>query len=102
MEKSNVIRICGEFPDGFLKPDIQSNPDFVFTLDPAYVPRKVWDIEGNYVFVNSFIECEHYVSGGWYFDPLKIAEDSYLLILFSAVVVFTLFKFISTKLLAKS
>lgn len=81
MNKSNIVRICGEFPNGFLKPDIQSNPNYVFLPDPDYVTRKVWDIEGNYVFVNSFIECEHYVSGGWYFDPVRTAEESYLLIL---------------------
>ena len=26
-------------------------------------------LEGNTVFVNSFIECEHYVTGGWSFKP---------------------------------
>ena len=30
----------------------------------------MWDIEENYVFVNSFTECEHYVTGGWNYDPI--------------------------------
>lgn len=102
MEKSIIIRICGEYPDGFLKPDIQSDPNFVFSQDPNYISRKVWDIEGNYVFVNSFLECEHYVSGGWYFDPAKVAEDSSLLFLLIVAVSSSLFKLILNKYFSES
>ena len=71
---SKIIELCGEIPEGFEKVDISSNPDFVFKNDPAYSARELFDEEGNKVFVNSFIECDHYVSGGWGFTPLKNNE----------------------------
>lgn len=71
---SKIIELCGEIPEGFEKVDISSNPDFVFKNDPTYSARELFDEEGNKVFVNSFIECDHYVSGGWGFTPLKNNE----------------------------
>ena len=58
--------ICGSYPEGFKKIDISSDPNYVFVNDPA-IQLDNFDSEGNKVFVNSFIECEHYVSGGWGF-----------------------------------
>ena len=37
-------------------------------------PVKLWDIDGNSIFVNSFIECEHYVTGGWNYNPKQNSE----------------------------
>ena len=71
---SLVEQICGNYPKGFQKLDISSNPNYVFVNDPDYSTRQLFDSEGNKVFVNSFIECEHYVSGGWGFSPLKNEE----------------------------
>ena len=65
----NTENICGEYPADFIKEDISSNPNYVFVNDPSFVSTKLWDEFGNTVFVNSFIECEHYVSGGWNFRP---------------------------------
>tara|TARA_B100000131_G_scaffold313937_1_gene350008 strand:+ start:3045 stop:3356 length:312 start_codon:yes stop_codon:yes gene_type:complete len=73
---SKVENVCGPYPVDFIKQDIGSNPDFVFTNDAAYPTVQVWDIDGNTVFVNSFIECEHYVSGGWYFSPVQSLENN--------------------------
>lgn len=74
---SKITNICGEYPEGFKKEDISNDPNFVFTKDPNYSGVKVWDAEGNSVFVNSFQECEHYVSGGWEYNPLQNKEIFY-------------------------
>ncbi len=71
---SLVEQICGNYPDGYKKLDISSDPNYVFVSDPSYSIRQLYDSEGNKVFVNSFTECEHYVSGGWGFSPLKNQE----------------------------
>ena len=92
MEKSSVVSICGEYPENFQKLEILSNPNFIFKADPNYQTRKVWDVEGNSVFVNSFQECEHYVSGGWSFDPLLQLENSHRLSLLLIVVSFFVIK----------
>tara|TARA_B100001996_G_C18362490_1_gene478371 strand:- start:242 stop:556 length:315 start_codon:yes stop_codon:yes gene_type:complete len=76
MNSETVVKICGEYPYGFVKEDIESNPNFIFTNDLNYQGVKVWDKDGNFVFVNSFQECEHYVSGGWDEDPIKSKESN--------------------------
>lgn len=62
---SKIKNICGSYPDGFEKKDLDSNPNYLFINDPNYDGVTVYDSEGNSVFMNSFEECEHYVSGGW-------------------------------------
>ncbi|RPH00983.1 hypothetical protein CBD81_002265 [bacterium TMED221] len=84
--ENDVIRICGQYPENFEKQEIASNPDFIFVNDQSYPQVKVFDVEENYVFVNSFTECEHYVTGGWNFDPIfnyEIMLQSRLTILIS-------------------
>lgn len=71
---SNLLELCGEEPEGFIKLDYSSNPDFVFENDNDFTARQLYDSDGNTVFVNSYIECEHYVSGGWGFTPIKNNE----------------------------
>ena len=67
----SVENICGEYPADFIKEDI-SKSELCFCNDPSFVSTKLWDEFGNTVFVNSFIECEHYVSGGGILDQMKI------------------------------
>ena len=45
--------------------DVGNSPDFVFNPDPLYENIILFDLEGNKIIVNSWIECAHYVSGGW-------------------------------------
>jgi len=71
---SKVVELCGDYPQDFEKVDFSSNPDFVFENDNNFSSKQLFDSEGNTVFVNSFIECEHYVSGGWDYSPLKNNE----------------------------
>ena len=88
---SLIEQICGNYPEGFKKLDISSDPNYVFVNDPSYSARQLFDIDGNKVFVNSFIECEHYVSGGWGFSPLKnqelLFQDIFLYFIIFGVIV---------------
>ena len=86
---SKVVELCGEIPQNFEKIDISSNPDFVFINDSSYPARQLFDEEGNTVFVNSFIECDHYVSGGWGFTPV-LSNELFLIDFLTYTVVFLL------------
>ena len=77
MENEIVIKICGSYPDDFLKVDIENNPNFVFQNDQGFETINVFDSDGNTASVNSFLECEHYVSGGWDVIPIERAETFY-------------------------
>ena len=45
--------------------EIGNNPNFVFENDPNFETIRLFDIEGNVVNVNSWLECANYVNGGW-------------------------------------
>ena len=74
---AKVSELCGEYPSNFIKLDISNDPTFVFENDPNYTIKQLFDSEGNTVSVNSFIECEHYVSGGWDYSPYETKEAGY-------------------------
>ena len=71
---STVEELCGVYPEDFENLDISSNPNFVFTNDPNYAAKQLFDADSNKISVNSFVECEHYVSGGWNFTPVVSSE----------------------------
>lgn len=83
-----ITNLCGPMPESFIKKDILSDPNFVFSTDPNFTPVQLWDVDGNTVIVNSYEECSHYVDGGWGYNPLISHEQSmqsYLLIGFATV-----------------
>lgn len=86
-----VQKLCGEYPVEYIKPEINSIPNFVFENDVNFETVQLWDVDGNTVFVNSFIECEHYVAGGWtYFEgSLNTTESTFQLYL-GLIVIFGL------------
>lgn len=45
--------------------EINNNPNYVFSNDPNFDSVRLFDINNNVVNVNSWIECAHYVNGGW-------------------------------------
>ena len=96
---SIVEQICGSYPEGFKKADILSDPNYVFVNDPNYPTRQLFDSENNKVFVNSFIECEHYVSGGWGFDQLKNNELFYQEIFIYVVIFGIMITFLKPKII---
>ena len=48
---SEIEEICGNYPEGFEKLDITSDPNYVFVNDPNYSAKQLFDAEGNKVFV---------------------------------------------------
>ena len=95
---SLVTKLCGEYPEGFIKLDIANNPNYVFENDPSYSMKQLFDSEGNKVFVNSFVECEHYVSGGWGFSPDIMNEIFFQDILFYGILLLLFISFFKSKL----
>ena len=53
---------------------ITDNPNFNFEVDPSFEKVLLYDIEGNSVMVNSWIECAHYVNGGWVYEQQQAAN----------------------------
>jgi len=78
MTESTIEELCGEYPDDFISIDVLSNPNFTFENDPNYESVTLFDIEENAATVNSFMECEHYVSGGWNYIPSEGVPESFL------------------------
>ena len=89
LSDNEIVNLCGEFPENFIEIDIASNPDFVFENDLGYDAVKLFDVEENSVFVNSFVECHHYVNGGWNFIPSQRDESDFhdILIGFSLIII---------------
>ena len=96
MENSTVINLCGQYPVDFVKSDILSDPNFVFKNDPNYQAIQLFDGDLNTIYVNSFIECEHYVLGGWDNSPVQLNEidlhNSLSLLMISVILVNYIFK----------
>lgn len=78
MTESTIEELCGNYPEDFLSVDISSNPNFIFENDPSYEAVTLYDIDENVATVNSFLECEHYVSGGWKYVPIEGLSESFL------------------------
>lgn len=74
---ASVVELCGDYPEDFIKEDIDSNPNYVFVPDTQYLSKLLYNLDGSSIIVNSFIECEHYVSGGWDYQPIKNSELNY-------------------------
>ena len=101
---AEISNICGNQPEGFVKIDISSDPNFIFENDPNYAAKQLFDGEGNTVFVNSYLECQHYVLGGWNYTPLKNSEillQESLLFVVTALLVITFVKNIALKFLKR-
>ena len=101
---NDVVNFCGEYPENFIKIDISSNSDYVFENDADFDSVQLFDVEGNIVFVNSFQECQHYVTGGWNFTPNQIDESQYhsALSVFSILLTFVGYLFIRKFLIGSS
>tara|TARA_B100000886_G_scaffold206469_1_gene142700 strand:+ start:2809 stop:3135 length:327 start_codon:yes stop_codon:yes gene_type:complete len=61
----NIEKNCGQNFKNEQIPDIVNDSNFVFINDPSYETVVLYDVDGNIVNVNSWIECAHYVNGGW-------------------------------------
>jgi len=96
---TNIVNICGKSDNTISLESIANDPNFVFTNDTEYLGVIVYDEIGNSIIVNSFQECEHYVMGGWYENPISNQEQDlqigivYLLIA-TVIIKFLIKKFV--------
>ena len=70
--EENLVKIeevCGVKPVNQEFIVIENDPNFIFVNDPSFNTLRLYDIEDNIINVNSWIECAHYVSGGWSVNP---------------------------------
>ena len=65
MDSNIVNNICGVSENNIDLSQIGNDPNFVFTPDPSFTPLQLFDIDGNSIIVNSWLECANYVNGGW-------------------------------------
>jgi len=67
MEISNkeIENNCGEKPAGVEYVNPGNDATYVFSNDLNYEAIALYDSEGNIINVNSWVECVHYVKGGW-------------------------------------
>tara|TARA_B100000902_G_scaffold324857_1_gene319220 strand:- start:596 stop:919 length:324 start_codon:yes stop_codon:yes gene_type:complete len=66
--EDNLVLIednCGLKPVDQELIEIGSDPNFVFVNDQEFTTLRLFDVDGNIINVNSWIECAHYVNGGW-------------------------------------
>ena len=61
----NIEKICGASNESIDIESIGNDPNFVFVNDPNYETITLFDLEGNIINVNSWLECANYVNGGW-------------------------------------
>ena len=99
MENKVVEIICGEYPDNFKKVEIKSDENFVFENDPSYITVQLFDRDENTVYVNSFIECEHYVMGGWDQNSTIILETDLIQTTTIAFLFVIIFKYIYKRII---
>ena len=101
MKNKIVENFCGPYPEGHVFQDISSNPNYVFKNDSNYDQVMLSDIEGNTVYVNSFIECEHYVLGGWNYSSPKSFGEGLDLLMFSKLLIVVLIVTTIIKIIGK-
>ena len=75
---------------------IASDPNFVFENDPDFQTLRLFDVEGNVINVNSWVECANYVNGGWTNSLISFHDDIiFLLITVYNYLIFLIKKFLS-------
>lgn len=60
-----VEEICGKKPEGAELPEIKEGEMFVFNSDPNFIDITLYEPSGGIASVRSWVECAHYVNGGW-------------------------------------
>ncbi len=94
-EKLNLIeQNCGAKPANEELIEIGSDPNFVFQNDPNFQTLRLFDVQDNIINVNSWIECAHYVSGGWSVNPASNMSGDllFLLIIIGITISYTTIK----------
>jgi len=86
---AEIEKTCGLQPPGVIYTDPGNDPNFVFINDPSFNAVTLFDVEKNTINVNSWIECVHYLKGGWtnsqFISSLSEQYLSYSLLLVAAI-----------------
>lgn len=86
-ENSLTSTVCGFPKEGEFLPDIGSDPNFIFINDPSFDALRLIDIDGNIINVNSWVECAHYIKGGWSTSQQSLITSEYTLFLVMSVTI---------------
>ena len=93
--KQKIDASCGEQPleVDFINPG--NDPNYVFENDINFETLTLYDIDGNVINVNSWLECAHYVNGGWSNILIKnIPGDKYIFFgTFFLVLIYSIYTF---------
>jgi len=93
-----IERVCGLKPPDQEFVEIASDPNFVFVNDLNFSTIRLYDIDGNVINVNSWIECATYVDGGWSITEFSINGDLvYFLVTLSISVCYIFFRSLRLK-----
>tara|TARA_Y100000768_G_scaffold388909_1_gene388584 strand:- start:37 stop:1734 length:1698 start_codon:yes stop_codon:yes gene_type:complete len=84
--------VCGEAPVDFIIPNITDN-NFIFEVDPNFTPLNLNSFLGNFVTVNSFTECVHYMNGGYGLGKTTIFDLLFLTLGIGALI-YSTYKFL--------
>lgn len=60
-----INNFCGEPPEGAELPQIKDGEIYIFNDDPNFNDLILYEQSGGIVTVRSWVECAHYVNGGW-------------------------------------
>ena len=82
----DIIDSCGEKPESTELVDVGNDPNFIFENDPLFETVILYDTEGNVINVNSWLECAHYVTGGWS-NVSTVSIDGNRLIFFGLILI---------------
>ena len=87
----NIVQICGESSETPDFEKIANNPNFVFTPDASFDIKVLYDLDGNVINVNSWLECANYVNGGWFSEIVDLINyEQRLFITLSIILSITL------------
>lgn len=86
---NEIELICGLNKNNDILSEVGNNPDFVFINDSNYETITLFDVDGNIINVNSWIECAHYVNGGWSNTQVFLGGEKY--IFFGVLTVFFIY-----------
>ena len=78
----DIENSCGVNSSNATYVDPGNDPNFVFENDPNFEALKLYNSEGDVIFVNSWVECANYVSGGWSNNIISSNHDELFLTFF--------------------
>ena len=91
----NIESTCGIKPNNINEIAEINNPNFVFEKDENFNPILLVNEDGTKILVNSYLECENYVNGGWKQINNKIdSNENNKNLFFYFIYIFVVFIFI--------